>query len=885
MTAQILTSKLFIPQPSLKLVERPNLIARLNEGLACKLTLISAPAGFGKTTLVAEWIPNSSVPFCWITLDEGDNDMGRFLAYIIACLHSISIDVDEQLLTLIQSPERRPFEAILIPLLNQIAAARQNFALVLDDYHLITSQEVHEAVAFLLDHAPPSMHLVITTRADPPLQLSRLRARGQMTEMRASDLRFSVQEAEYLLNHVQDLQLSIDSLETIMNKTDGWIAALQMISIALKGSADPASYIKELSGNQSYIADYLMDEVINQQPDEIRSFLKQTSILDRLSGALCDAVLGQGNSSQILKYLKTANLFLESLDEENKWFRYHRLFTSLLQQRLRDSQPEIMGTLYYNACTWFEESGHSTEAIDYALRGNYLERAADLIEQNAEMMIARGETNIFIQWVEKLPQEILHAKPLTTILYAWALLVIRSQKQIARTLLEEVKHDSEHLAGRLNTVKAILAIFEGKTLDAIELCHQAMAQLPTEDIFFRVMAAWNLSGALAVSGDTEGGLKVLEEVARLSMASQQYLVAIIALSRLAKAKEITGDIQEARTLYKQALDVAAMNQNRPLPAASVALVGLGKIHWEWNHTEVAKEYLSQGMELGKRWRPTSAIDGYLITANILQSQGDIDGANQIIREAQAIAAQDKATELDDRYVASHQALLWIRQKNLQAVQAWASERGLKKSLDTGKLALSGNRGADIILHYELIVFARASIAESRCQEAMAILDLVLPSMQNFGYLSKIIEIHILYALCMYAQKKIDSALSWLKKTVTLAAPGGYIRTFLEEGEPIAALLQELKAHGELSGFALEVWNAFTPSKTGPTIHTDLLEMLSDREVEILQMLVSDLSAPQIAERLHISVTTMRTHTRNIYSKLGVHSRFEAITKAKELNYL
>jgi len=883
MTAQILTTKLYIPPLRTNHVSRPHLIQRLEVGLSDKLTIISAPAGYGKTTLIAEWISTSSTSFCWVSLDESDNDIGRFLTYFIASLDSIDIAVDQQLLSLIQSPQHVQLENILIPLLNQITDSQKDFAIVLDDYHLIQNKEIHDALTYILEHSPPLMHLVIITRADPHLPITRLRARGQMTEMRASDLRFLFGEADILLNQVYDFNLPSKSIETLVDRSDGWIAALQMISFALKERPDPAEYIQNFSGSQTYIADYLTDEVLQGQTDEINDFLIQTSILDRLSGSLCDAVLGRENSHLILKTLRDSNLFLTSLDDENHWFRYHRLFANLLQGRLLESRPEILPGLYLNASRWFEDNGYPSEAIEYAFRGGKIERAAALLEQHAIAFIIRSEISTFMRWVEKLPESLVYQMPTLCILYAWAVLVYDGQTQVARSYMDKVEPENEHIAGQLNAVRSILAVFDKQVSAGIELAQQALQQLPAQDHFFRNIAGWNLSGALAVGGDTQAGLEVLSEVIQSSLADRHYLVAIIALCRLAGAQLQRGELHQAKETAEQAIEIATTDQEQTLPAASEAFMGLGKVYWEWNQLEPAGNALRESIKLSKRWRGSAAIDSYVTLAYLLQSQGKPDEASQCIEQARRLAGQTTATENDDRYVASQQAVLQLIQDDLQSPRRWASIRGLDQYIGIKNLERSGYLGADVILHYELIVFARLLLLEEKFDQALDLLDLVLPFMVQMGFLKKIIEIHLLTAIALHVQGKLEPALTALKTALDLAQPGGFRRVFLDEGKQTIALLKELEGRDGGSEFVRELKQNLMPPVKKPEPHTELVEPLSERELEILRLLRTELSAPEIAQHLHISVTTMRTHTRNIYSKLGVHSRFEAITRAGELD--
>ena len=888
MLRTLVQTKLYIPPLRPNLVPRPHLFDKLNAGLSGKLTLVSAPAGFGKSTLLSHWISQSEINFCWVTLEENDNDIIRFLAYFIAALQTIDVAVGDQLLSLFHSSQQEQVKAVLVPLINQVAQTKNRFALVLDDYHLIESQDIHQGLSFWLEHQPPTMHLVIAGRSDPPLPLAKMRARREMTEIRESDLRFSIDESDNLLNQFLGLNLSREDIKAMVNRTEGWIAGLQLASIALQGKKDMSGYIQGFTGSQEYIADYLSDEVMNHQSKQVQEFLLKTSILEHLSSQLCDAVTEQKDSQQILQQLRSSNLFLTPLDDQGQWFRYHQLFADLLHQRLLESHADEVPHLYLKASRWFEEKDLLAEAIEYALRGSYFDRAIALLESAAEETIKSSEITTFMRWIEKIPEDLVRSSVTLSIYYAWALLIRNGRPQVAESYLESIVLQDSQVISRLMAVKSMLSMYQRQYPTAVSLASQALEELPVDDILFRDLAAWNLSAALFMSGDKEGGEAILEEVAEVSRLSGNLLVAVIALCRLALARMQQGELHKPKELFQQALEIATDDQCNMLPVACEALIGLGTIHWELNELDLAQEYLLEGIELSKKWRQQSAIIGYVTLAHLNQSQGDVTLAGQMMEKAKSLASGTIATEADDRYVALQQAHLWLRQEDLPAARRWAHECGFDDDTYRRELQTSDNIGAHLIRHYELIVLARILIAGKRLAEALELVDRIFPFMEKMGILEKMVEIHILKAIIYRGLVKSNRANSSLATAVSLAKPEGHIRPFLEEGSVLVQILKSVAAQGVETEFIHDILSASIESPSASfnqKKRLELVESLSDRELEVLQLLATDLTVPEIANKMYLAVSTVRSHVKNIYGKLNVHSRFEAVIKGQELGLL
>jgi len=632
------------------------------------------------------------------------------------------------------------------------------------------------------------------------------------------------------------------------------------------------------------VADFLTTEVLNQLPEGVREFLINTSILERISGPLAQAITGQENCQQLLKRLKDDNIFLVSLDDGNIWFRYHHLFADLLYQRLLESQPNSISDLYLKASNWFDENQYPMEAIEYALRGSHFELAATIIENQAETVLIRSEIATFIGWVKRLPDEIIYAKRSLCNYLAWAILISRGGLQSAEKYLNRVAPTSQKESGQHNAVKSILFAFQRNIPDSINLARQALDQLPQDDHFFRHIAAWNLSAALFIQGDYDEGVNMLKEVARVSLANDNLLVAIVAMCRLGSYQMQQGNLESAKELFERAIKTTPDQQTQPLPVASEAMLNLGKVYWERFDLDNAVKFLDEGIELNKRWSGITIIDGYCTLAHINRYQGNEKQAIQYIKEAKNIAVQYAPTDSDEKYVATQEALIRLRQGKFAAVEYWASQRDLENISNQIDFDEIDQIGAAVILRYELIIFARYLMTVDRVDEALRLLENILPSMERLRQLIKVFEIKSLRSLGLFAQGKIESAVSAINDVLCSTEPAGLKRIYIEEGPLMADLIEASISRGFNSPYAKNILASFRGSPKDDNQRekvTGLLESLSEREVEVLRELVSELSVPEIADQLHIATSTLRTHIKNIYAKLYVHSRYEAVTKARE----
>jgi LuxR family maltose regulon positive regulatory protein len=714
MSTPILATKLYIPPPRPKVVLRSRLIERLNEGLHHKLILISAPAGFGKTTLVSEWVnqkaegrrtkgeseenfhPSSFIlhpsKVAWLSLDEGDNDPTRFLVYFITALQTIATKVGAGTLALLNSQEPPSTESLLTDLLNEIATIPDDFILVLDDYHAVDAKAVDDALAFLLEHQPPQMHLVIATREDPHLPLARLRARGQLTELRAADLRFTPAQAAEFLNHVMGLDLSANDVAALETRTEGWIAGLQLAAISMQGHADTASFIKSFTGSHHFVLDYLIQEVLQRQPASIQDFMLRTSILARMCEPLCDAVLGEDEgggmkdeqkrhsasssfilhpSSLMLESLERANLFLVPLDNERRWYRYHHLFADLLRQRLSQSAFDA-AELHKRASGWYEDNGLELEAFHHAVAANDFERAERLIEGKGMPLHFRGAVAPVLNWLKSLPTTVLDAHPSLWTTYASVLLVSGQQTaaeqklQAAEAALQgaEPNDKTQDLIGRIAAIRATLAATLNEVETVIAQSRRALEYLRPDNLAFRTFTIWKLGFAYHTQGDRVTASRAYAEAIAISQASGNIITTIVSTIGLGAIQESDNQPYLAVETYRRALQLFG---DQPLPVACEAHLGLARIFYEWNDLDAAEQHRQQGVQLA---RQSGSADRFvaceIFRARLKLAQDDVSGAAAILNEATQSARQHNIT-LRMPEVVSVQVLLLLRQGNLTVV--------------------------------------------------------------------------------------------------------------------------------------------------------------------------------------------------------------------------
>ncbi len=905
----MLQTKLVPPPTRPALVMRPRLIEKLKAGVAQKLSLVSAPAGFGKTTLIAAFITqeklNQGILCAWLSLSEADNDPARFLTYFLASLAVVGIELtfDESAVAGI-SPDL--FMTEVINGITQSKAANSRLIFVLDDYHLIQNRMIHESITFLLENMPAPIHLIITTRADPPLPLARWRARGQLLELRQQDLRFTPEEAANFLIQTMALSLTATDVETLNRRTEGWIAGLQMAAVSLQDRSDPAQFVRSFSGSNRYILDYLMEEVLSRQPDKIKKFLLQTAVLERLCAPLCARLMIEDSRVKpaesdlqssildhdcqaILEHLDSANLFIVPLDQERHWYRYHRLFADLLRQRLAQTAPDLVPLLHQRAAAWFAERGLQDEAIAHALLAEDFSSAAGMIEDAAETMLMRSEQVTFMRWVATLPEAELAKRPFLSLYYACTLIMEGHTVEETQKVLQYVQ--AEEAPGEMDLVHSLLLLYQGDGTESIRLAQKAQRQLSSERTFLRGMATWILGIAYIFHGRLDEGWQVLEQTAQLSQQAGNMAIAVSAWMRMANQAWRQGDLFHAKRIYDQALVFATDDQERPLPIAGEPHIGLARIYYEWNDLPTALHHAETGLALAERWREISGMAGIIWLARIKQALGEPADALAALERARQIAIRSEGTQFDDIAVAMTEAYLKLLQGDLNAVSAWCAERQIPDKIYPEALQDRSDIIEGHLRKYEFIILARLYLARQKAKSALKLLLPLQAEAQRLQRHDLQIEIQILTGLAYQQLNQLTRADDHMQKALSLGEKGRFIRIFVDAD--VGEIIKRIKVEGAgMKSYQESLIAAFDQSSTHRqdqdrliNPQPALIEPLGERELEILTLIATGMSNREIAGELVLSLPTIKWHTSNIYGKLGVHNRTAAVARARELQIL
>jgi LuxR family maltose regulon positive regulatory protein len=902
MAAPVLATKLFVPPLRPKIVPRLHLIKRLDEGLAigCKLTLISASAGFGKTTLVSEWIASCGRPVAWLSLDKGDHNLTRFLTYFIAALQTIKAGIGESLLPALQSLQLPQAEAILTTLLNEIATipnspsagSGQRFILVLDDYHLVESKQVDQALVFLLEHQSPQMHLVIATREDPSLPLARFRGRGQLTELRASDLRFTPSEAAEFLNQVMGLTLSTEDIAALETRTEGWIVGLQMAAISMQGQPDPTKFIQSFTGSNRFVLDYLLEEVLGQQSESIQAFLLCTSILDRMCGPLCEAVLGTppGSGQETLEYLEHANLFIIPLDNERHWYRYHHLFSDLLRQRL--GRPLELSNYHLRASAWYEVNDELAQAFHHAFMAGDFERAAHLAEAAWQGMERSFQTKAWIGWVEKLPEAVVCSRPRLCVQLGWAYsdagdlegseTHLQSAERALAGALDQAEHKS--LLGNIALIRASNAQNQGNLAETVKYAELSLQLIPEDDMYLRASAIITLEFTHWSTGNLEASLRAMYAWINDMQRLGNHAFAIASAFAVADMQVTLGRLREAEKSLQQAIQQAAALGQEAESVTTHHHLGLALLAHERGDDKATAEHLQSAAELGKsstlvdwphRWN--------LAQARLKESIGEWDAALEFIDEARRVYVKNPIPMLQP--VEAHKARVYLKQGRLDKAQAWVRER-----------SISTEDEARYLDEYNYLTLVRVRLAEGSFAGVNDLLERLLALAETQKRTGSVIEILLTQTLVHQAQGNDPQALSALERALSLAEPEGYLRIFVVEGEALRLLISKFRLtianrnHPLLSyvdrilDFYLQPVEDRQQSKI-LNQKSKMFESLTDRELEILRLIAAGHSNAEIGQRLYLALSTVKGHNLRIFNKLQVENRTEAVARARELSLL
>ena len=924
----LLETKLYLPKWSADLVSRSRLLERIHPKR--KLTLVSAPAGFGKTTLLAEWIAAVPTrPVAWVSLEQSDNDPAVCWTYLITALHKIQPSLGERSHSLLHSPQPPPIESVLVALINEINAIEEPFALVLDDYHVIETQAIHRAIDFLLNHLPTQMHLVVASRSDPPWPLARLRARGDLTELRAADLRFTPEEVATFLSQAMGLEISAADVAALEQRTEGWIAGLQLAALSMQGRDDVSGFVAAFSGDDRYIVDYLLEEVLQRQSDRVRNFLLQTSILERLSGplcnAVCDTVSDPADSQNMLVDLERGNLFVVPLDNKRQWYRYHHLFGDVLQAHARAEQPERLWVLHDRASEWYEQQELMSEAIHHALAARAFERAASLIERVWPTMRRRQQEPTVLGWIKALPDSIIRNRPVLSVAYALVLLnggqldavearlqdaerwlgeggkITASDKSPAASATERIVVDEKQFRALPATIANTRAYWSqaiGDVASTVTYAQQALDLLPADEEYERGTTAALLGLAYWSNGKLEAAYRSFAEGLETFKQMGGTQTTVGGTLVLANMGIVQGRFRQTIRLCEQALEIATQQSESVLSGAAELYLTLSELRYEQGDLEAASQLLLRGEELRQQISlPVSEYLWGVMQARLETAQGNLEAALHQLCEAERLYYNTPIPKV--RPVAALKAQTWVKQGRLAEALSWVRERGLSVEDELSYLHEYEHitLARILICQYKLEVQSPSSekpYLEERIQQSIDLLARLLEAAEADERTGSIIEILVVQALAYEAQGDFAGAIASLERALLLAEPEGYVRIFVEPGTPMMQLLREAMTRSITPTYtnrlltALETWGQ--PQDDAPTASVvsspqPPIEPLSQRELDVLRLLNTELSGPEIARELVVALSTVRTHTKRIYSKLNVTNRRAAVKRAAQLNLI
>jgi len=878
--SHLLKTKLFIPQPKAHLVRRQHLLARLKSGADCKLVLISAPAGFGKTTLAVEWLSEISTPRVWISLDETDNDVVMFFKYLAAGLKNDKNSQTPALDEMLQATQPVDPQYLAEALLNDLATQRKVLKLILEDCHNISNLQIHKALDFILAQLPPGIQIVLITRVDPPLSISRLRARRELIELRERDLRFTTEETTCYLNEISNLCLSEQEIGVFQDRTEGWIAVLQLAALSMQRQADRAAFVRAFSGTERYILDYLVDEVFSRLPSTVQEFLLKSSVLDQLNSPLCDAVCysgdNPGTSQRMLEEIESTNLFLIPLDDTRQWFRYHHLFAAVLTSRLQKDDPALKTNLHRRAATWLLEHDRIPEAMHQTLLGQDYERAAAIIMTQHNPMMMRGELATLERWFTQIPMDVISEHPWMLVSFAWVQ-VFWGQYQKVEEALELLKPhlvgDTDEIRNQLGhvaTIQAFIADRHSQIQMAIEFARQADTLLPPDNYQLRGLLPYLQGKAFRMAGEFEQASSAFNQLEAISLKINNIWTLVIARFERMLLNWICGELHTASLSYESTLALIDRYQAQNFGSVAKIHLSFANVLYEWGQLEQAAQLVSQAIERMRWWRsPNDMALAFILQARIELARGELAVADKACASARNLILQGQ--------VASPEYTTWLNDVHFRLRLA---QTGDQTSKETFHQVLPVSEGAVPIERMQLTQ-ALEQLTLDDITSAQNLLENIIPAARTGGRMGHLIEALVLYSLCLQHQERGDAAVTALEEAIRLGEAEGYIQVFIDGG---GVIIEQLTQHHFSQPHARKIIAAWKQSHKASG-KQNLIELLTEREMDVLHLLSAGLTNQQIADRLHIALDTVKHHTSNIYGKLSVRNRTQAVAKSRAIGLI